>query len=255
MKDLKYIYGPVSSWRLGRSLGIDLIANPEKSCSFDCIYCQVGRAKASLAKRQLYVPTENVIEELKKMTRVKIDYLTFSGRGEPTLAKNLGQVIKAIKKIRKEPVAVLTNSSLIDKKDVRRELALADFVIAKLDACWPDLFVKMNHPGSNINFSAILRGLARFRKDYKGILALQIMFVNENKKYAKEMVQIARKINPDEIQINTPTRPSGCKPLSKKEIAGIKSLFSGLNVVCVYDPLAKELRSTDKVDTMQRRGG
>ena len=110
-RDFRYIYGPVSSWRLGISLGIDLLSPKRKICNFDCIYCQLGKTLKPIDKPKIYVKTKDVIEELKKLPRIKIDYITFSGRGEPTLAKNLGQVIKAVKKLNLAPVAVLTNAA------------------------------------------------------------------------------------------------------------------------------------------------
>ena len=111
---------------MGRSLGIDLLCEADKVCTFKCIYCQIGNTCEYTTKRKIYVETKDVIEEIKNLPDVDIDYMTFSGRGEPTLALNLGEVIKKLKRIRSEPVAVLTNSSLIDRRDVSRDLGLAD---------------------------------------------------------------------------------------------------------------------------------
>ena len=177
----KYIYGPVPSWRLGSSLGIDLLSQEEKICNFDCVYCQLGATKRHTIERKIYVPVKEVIEELEKIPIAGIDYITFSGRGEPTLAENLGQAIKAIKLIRKIPVAVLTNGSLMAKEEVRKELALADFVIAKLDACSPESLQEINNPHQDIEFTNVLEGIKEFRKSYQGKLALQMMFIDKNK--------------------------------------------------------------------------
>ena len=125
----KYLYGPVSSWRLGSSLGIDPISTTGKICSFDCLYCQLGSGAAYTRKRRLYVPTEEIIKEIEQLPKdLAIDYFTFSGRGEPTLALNIGEIIRKLRTIRKEKIAVITNASLMDKISLRRELALADFV-------------------------------------------------------------------------------------------------------------------------------
>lgn len=113
---------------------------------------------------------------MKMLPKKQIDYFTFFGRGEPTLAKNLGGVIKAIKTIRKEPLAVLTNSSLIDRDEVRKDLAFADFVVVKLDAYSQESFKEINNPAPEIMFSNVLSGIKRFRKEYQAKLALQIMF-------------------------------------------------------------------------------
>ncbi len=134
-REYRIIYGPVPSWRLGASLGIDLLSREEKICSFDCVYCQLGRTDLLTTDRGLYVATKEVLEEIAALPpEVRIDTLTFSGRGEPTLAANLGDAIEAVKRLRREPVAVLTNSSLIGRRDVRSELEQADILVAKLDA-------------------------------------------------------------------------------------------------------------------------
>jgi len=131
----KYIYGPVPSWRLGNSLGIDLLSQKNKICNFDYGYCQLKSTSYYTDERKQYVKTEDIIAEIRQLpVNVEIDYLTFSGRGESTLAANLGEAITAVKNLRSEPVAVLTNSALIDREDVRRDLSHADFVVAKLDA-------------------------------------------------------------------------------------------------------------------------
>ena len=254
-----HIYGPVSSWRLGNSLGVDCLSQDPKICTFDCIYCQVGKTPAYTIERKVYVPTEEVIKELKALPEAQIDYITFSGRGEPTLAENLGEMIKAIKKIRKEPVAVLTNSSLLDREDVRKDLCLADFVMAKLDAWSPEGFKEINRPAPGIEFSNVLGGIKQFRKEYQGKLALQIMFVEENKDKAKELVDLVNSIKPDEVQINTPLRPCDVKPLSKTEIFNIKEYFSlkcgdKINIVSVYDAKRhKKIIPVSSEDTLKRR--
>ncbi len=264
-KDFKYIYGPVFSWRLGISLGIDLVSQENKICNFNCIYCQLGETSTYTNEKRLYVPTEGIIRELKLLPKVKIDYITFSGRGEPTLAKNLGQAIKAIKKIRREPVAVLTNSGLIDKKEVREDLSLADFVIAKLDVYSQESLKKINRPAKGSVFGNILKGLEQFRKDYHGRLALQIMFVEENKNKTEDFINLVNHIKPDEVQINTPLRPCNIKPLSKLEILKIKinfikkckSLFKGkkINIISVYDTKKyKKSSSFSNEATLKRRG-
>jgi len=253
-KNFRYIYGPVPSWRLGSSLGIDLLSRKEKVCSFDCIYCQIGRTKSYTTRRKLYVPTKGVVSEIKALPKVKIDYITFSGRGEPTLAKNLGATIKAIKRLRPEPIAVLTNSSLLYRQDVRQELALADLVALKLDAGSQKSLRLINHPVKKTKFSAILKGIKQFRKVYRGKLALQIMFTQENKDKAKNIAKLARQIQADEIQINTPTRPSLVGPLSRKAISVIKRYFRGMNVISLYDIKPKLVRPISTEDTMIRRG-
>lgn len=250
----KYVYGPVFSWRLGSSLGIDPISGKNKICTFNCAYCQLEETDVFNSERKIFVPTVAVIEEIKSLPDLKIDYITFSGRGEPTLAKNLGEMIREIKNIRKEKIAIITNSSLIDKEDVRKDLLLADLVMAKLDACSEELFKKISKPMPGITFDKVLGSIKRFRSEYKGRLALQIMFIEENKDCAEDMARIAREIKVDEVQINTPLRPCATKPLQKQELDKIKRCFEDMNISYVYNAEKKKVDSISKEDTLLRRG-
>jgi len=254
-KKFKFIYGPVPSWRVGSSLGIDLLSQEDKICSYDCLYCQLGRTKILTATRQLYVPEDTILRELEMLPAdISIDYMTLSGRGEPTLAINLGDMINALKGIRKEAIAVITNSSLMNRQDVWEELSSADFVIAKLDACSQESFMAVNQPFQEIEFNAIVQGLKEFKKHFQGKLALQIMFIGENAQYAKNIAGLAKEIQPDEIQINTPLRPCGVQPLKREELSEIKDLFSGLNAISVYESRKKIVKPISDGDTLKRRG-
>ncbi len=251
----KYIYGPVPSWRVGSSLGVDLLSQAEKICSFDCIYCQLGKTDILTKERKAFVPKEDIIKELEQLPNdINIDYITLSGRGEPTLAMNLGETIKAIKKIRSEKIAVITNSTLIDNGHVQDELSYADFIIAKLDVSSEDLLQKINKPANDIDFNHIIHGLKEFKKRFTGKLALQIMFIDENVAYASDLADMARAIDPHEIQINTPLRPCGVEPLSPDEISSLKEFFKGLNTITVYESEKKQVKPLSNKDTLKRRG-
>ncbi|MEA3307309.1 MAG: radical SAM protein [Elusimicrobiota bacterium] len=250
----KYIFGPVPSWRLGSSLGVDPISGGKKICSFDCIYCQVGKTLKVSSRRKVFIKKSAILKELKALPKAKIDYITFSGMGEPTLAKNLGEMIKAIKRIRKEKIAVLTNSSVLKRKDVRDDLMNADFVVAKLDASNQKVFEKIDRPVKNLKLKTIIAAIKNFKKIFKGKLALQIMFTPENKKYAGQIARIAKDINPDETQLNTPLRPCGAKPVSKKELNDIAKHFKGLNIVSVYEAERIKTKSFSDEETLRRRG-
>jgi len=253
-QNYKYIYGPVPSWRLGSSLGVDPISKNEKVCTFDCIYCQIGKTKCLIDERKTFVPIKEIIKELDSLPPLEIDYITFSGTGEPTLAENLGEMIKGVRQIRREKIAVLTNSSLMHRDNVIKDLSLADLVVAKLDAPSQDIFELVNQPAKNIKIDAVIRAIKDFKSCYKGRLALQIMFMEENKIYAKEIAQIAKEINPDEVQLNTPLRPCGIKPLTKDEMAAIEEYFCGLNTVSVYRAEKKGVKPISSEDTLKRRG-
>lgn len=249
---LKYIYGPVSSWRLRKSLGLDLISQ-EKTCSFDCIYCQLGQTIHKTLKRKVFVPTAEVISELCALPQLEVDYFTFSGSGEPTLAANLGETIAEIKKRFKTKIAVLTNSTLMFDPQVRKELSLADLVVAKLDAPSEEVFKIIDQPVKGITLSRIIEGMKKFNAEYPGKLALQIMFVPQNKDCAAELATLAKEINPVEVEINTPLRPSLAKPLLVEELEKIKDLFKPLKVYSVYDVKRPKTKPLDEVETRKRR--
>jgi len=249
---MEYIYGPVPSWRLGRSLGIDLISG-EKSCSFDCIYCQLGKTVRHIIKREIFVPTAEIIKELESLPQLDIDYITLSGTGEPTLADNLGEVISEIKKRFKNRVAVLTNSSLMHDPQVRRELGLADLVVAKLDAPNETLFRKINQPTNGTTLGLVVNGIKQFNEEHPGKLALQIMFVPQNREFAKDIAILAKEIKPVEVEVNTPLRPCPVKPLSPEELSKIKEMFKSLKVYSVYDVKRPEIKPMDEIETRKRR--
>ncbi|MDP8257854.1 MAG: radical SAM protein [Candidatus Aadella gelida] len=250
----KYIYGPVPSWRLGSSLGVDPISQKEKVCSFDCVYCQIGRTVVPTRRRKVFVPAEEVVKEIKTLPPIDIDFITFSGRGEPTLAKNLGEMINEVKKVREESIAVITNSSLFCDTGVRNDLSQADFVIAKLDAPSEACFKKINNPVRGVNLLEEIEGMRTFLKIYEGKFALQIMFLKQNEHLAEEMAKVAGKIGANEMQLNTPLRPCRVKPLSRKRMEKIEKYFYGLNVISVYTSEKKKVDPVSEKDTLIRRG-
>lgn len=248
------IYGPVPSWRLGRSLGIDLLSTKRKTCSFDCIYCQLGRTVHPEIERREFVSLNRLARELKTIEDVTADYATFSGVGEPSLACNLGEAIRRVKSILNVPVAVLTNSSLMLREDVRYELGLADVVIAKVDAPSEELFRKINRPFGKQTLAEILKALQLFRKEYRGKLALQMMFVEANESHATQMAKIAEQLSPDEVQLNTPLRPCAVTPLDIQQMTTIRAAFSGvMNILTVYEAQRPEVAPLNQEETLLRR--
>jgi len=247
------IYGPVPSWRLGRSLGIDLLGTEGKTCCFDCVYCQLGRTLYLLTERRQFVPAERLAEELESVKGLDIDYVTFSGMGEPTLASNLGRAIELVKSVLPFPVAVLTNSAFMDEKEVRQELALADTVVAKLDAPNEELFQQINRPAPGLRLKDIVSGIEKFRGEYNGKLVLQMMFIAANMHYAGELAQMAESLSPDEVELNTPLRPCSVPPLSLKAMEAIEGQFARLKVVNVYKSPKPEVQPLDIKETLRRR--
>jgi len=249
------IYGPVPSWRLGRSLGIDLLPAVNKTCSFNCVYCQLGRTTNPTIERREFVSLARLSEELKGIRGITADYVTFSGTGEPTLASNLGQAIEIAKSILPLPVAVLTNSSLMPREDVRENLAKADVVVAKLDVHNQELFRQVNKPIADLMLSDIIEGVKHFESKFVGKLCLQVMLIEANKTFAREIAQIASYLSPDEVQLNTPLRPCAVKPLTPSQMASIKGHFGNLicPVVTVYEAPRHEVKPLNLRETLRRR--
>jgi len=205
----QYLFGPVPSRRLGRSLGIDLVRF--KTCSFDCVYCQLGRTTDQTTARSEYVPAQAVIAELERKLKEKpaIDYLTFSGSGEPTLHIGIGKIIKAIKEITAIPVAVITNGSLLWMPEAREDLARADLVLPTLSSARPETFRKIHRPAPGLELEKIIRGMAEFRKKFPGSIWLELFIVqgiNDSEEEMKALLPELKKIQPDKIQLNTPAR-------------------------------------------------
>lgn len=205
----KYVFGPVPSRRLGRSLGVDLV--PLKTCSYDCIYCQLGRTTCKTVQRQEWVPLRGVIRELEtRLKDTQPDYVTLSGSGEPTLYSRLDELIAAIHSLTAVPVAVLTNGSLLWHPEVRAQLCHADVVIPSLDAPDPARFAYINRPHPDITFERLIAGLETFRREFTGQYWLEVMLLGGYTALPVPVRQIAqwnRHIRPDKVQLNTAVRP------------------------------------------------
>jgi len=248
------IYGPVSSWRLGKSLGVDIVSTERKTCSFGCIYCQLGETANPLVQRREFVSIDEIESSLHSVRGLAADYATFSGMGEPTLASNLGEAIELARSILRLPVAVLTNSSLMVREDVCKELAQADVVVAKVDAPDEELFRQINKPFVDHTLDDILQALKSFRRQYEGKLALQIMFMRANASRAAEMAAVAREVLPDEVQVNTPLRPCPVRPLPPEELASIGQEFASVaRTATVYEAEKKAVVPMHLKETLRRR--
>lgn len=229
---MKYIFGPVASRRLGRSLGIDLV--PYKTCSFDCLYCELGVTTCLTLERSQYTPPREIIAELKDYLEqlvIQPDYITVGGSGEPTLHSDLGAIIAEIKRLTSIPVAVLTNSSLLYRDDVKEELLLADVVLPSLDAVSPSVVASLNRPHPSLDVKQIIQGLIDFRKRFTGGIWLEILLcrgVNDSEEELINLREAIQKISPDKIQLNTLDRPpaeDSVLPLSREELERIKKFF------------------------------
>jgi wyosine [tRNA(Phe)-imidazoG37] synthetase (radical SAM superfamily) len=232
MKAFRYLYGPVPSRRLGRSLGIDLV--PHKICTYDCIYCQIGRTTGKTLLRKEYVPKEEVLEEVNNFLSkggASIDHFSLSGSGEPTLNSQIGSVIKGMKGMSPIPVAVLTNGSLLYLEEVRDDLRQADIILPSLDAVSKEVFTRINRPHKGISVEKVIEGLVEFRKVYQGQIWLEILFckgINDGENERHQMKRAVDRIQPDRIHINTVIRPPTerwAAPLNSEEMEEIQAFL------------------------------
>lgn len=225
------VYGPVPSRRLGRSLGVDVV--PLKTCTFDCVYCQLGRTTEKTLRRRSFFPLKEVVREARERVRNgRPDYVTVAGSGEPTLEARLGDLVEALKGISDVPVALLTNGSLLWDEEVQRAAMLADLVIPSLDAGDEEFFRWVNRPAEGLTLDQILDGLTRFRSRYTGKIWLEVMVLagmTETQTRLQALSAAVARLRPDRVQLNTPVRPGGqdfAVPLSAERLASLCPLFA-----------------------------
>ena len=204
-----YTYGPVPSRRLGRSLGVSPI--PPKTCSYSCVYCQLGRTTHLRVERESFFPKEAILDEIaEQLMHSEVDFVTFVGDGEPTLSSDLGCLIRQCKERFHKPTAVITNGSLLYQPDVRQDLLATDVVLPSLDAGDERLFQLINRPHGHINFEAMLQGLLDFRHEYSGEFWLEVMLIagiNDTEAALQDIGKAVERISPDRLYIVTPIRP------------------------------------------------
>ena len=229
---MRYLYGPVPSRRLGVSLGVDLF--PRKTCSYDCIYCQLGRTSNKTVKRDVYIPVEPIIREIKDFLgniKTPLDYITFSGSGEPTLHSQIGPIIGTIKQMTSIPVAVITNGSLLFMDEVKRDLSQADLVVPSLDAVSKTVYETINRPEDSLEIDRVIQGIVDFRERFRGQIWIEILYcrgINDDRSEVAKMKEVLEKINPDRIQLNTVYRPPAedfASPLDEERLREIGENF------------------------------
>jgi wyosine [tRNA(Phe)-imidazoG37] synthetase (radical SAM superfamily) len=260
----KYLYGPVPSRRLGRSLGIDIV--PLKHCTLDCVYCQLGRTTQKTIERRDYVPVEAVLTELRDTLKkgLKADFITISGSGEPTLNSRLGDLIDGIKKITDIPVAIMTNGTLLYREDVRADCAKADLVVPSLDAGDEAAFRKVNRPHRDISIEKLVDGLVTFRKEFPGRIWLEVFLVEGLNTDIAEIDRIKgliKRIRPDKVQLNTAVRPTADPAIKKVDAEKLeiiaRQIGDGCEVVADLPPRhsIKDMHGTseDILSMLKRR--
>jgi wyosine [tRNA(Phe)-imidazoG37] synthetase (radical SAM superfamily) len=227
----EYLFGPVPSRRLGRSLGVDLI--PFKTCTMNCTYCQLGETTCEVNERGDYVPMQDVLAELDAWNKRdgQADHITLAGSGEPTLHRHFGDIFRWVKDNTKIPSVLLTNGTLLHSADVREDAALADKVKVTLSAWDEASFQQIHRPAQGVTFDLLVKGEQAFRSIYLGELSVEVFIiegVNSQVANVKKIAEVVRSLNPDRIDINTAVRPpadSSVKAASNEHLHALADLF------------------------------
>ena len=230
---MAYVYGPVPSRRLGRSLGIDPL--PFKTCNQNCVYCQLGRTRPLTSRRCCHTSATQVVEEVRLTLESgkagPLDWLTFVGSGEPTLHGGLGTMIRAVRRFAPVPIAVITNGSLLCRPEVRKELNCADAVLTCLDAGTELLYRRIHRPHPELVFDQLLAGLLDFRRAFDGQLWIDVMLVknvNDSDQAIEGIARVLARVMPDRIHVTVPTRPPAerwVEPASRERLLYARRLF------------------------------
>jgi len=218
------LYGPVTSRRLGLSLGIDAV--PYKVCTLDCIYCQIGRTEKTTLERRDFGRADAVFTELagRLETGLRADHITIGGSGEPTLNTEIGKIISGIRKMTDIPVAVLTNGTLLWDPAVRSALMDADVVLPSLDAADEETFKRINRPHPDISFQRMVDGLISFSEQFGGSIRLEVFLINSintSDRHLAKLKSLADTIGCGQIHLNTAVRPPAedfVRPLGREAL-------------------------------------
>ena len=225
------IFGPVPSRRLGFSLGVDTI--PFKTCSLNCIYCQLGRTINKTIQRKEYIAADDILREIEEVLREgkRIDYITFSGSGEPTLNSEIRRMISRIKELTSIPLAILTNGTLLYRPRIREDLMEADLVIPSLDTVTQEIFEMVNRPHPSLKIEKVITGIDSFSQEFNGKVWLEIMVVkgiNDSLEEIEKAAQVIKQMNLEKIQLNTVVRPPAeefARPLTREYLKNIKTVL------------------------------
>jgi len=260
--EMSHVFGPVPSRRLGRSLGVDLV--PFKTCTYDCIYCQLGRTTNKTIERKEWVPLEEVLAELKDKLCCRPDYITLSGSGEPTLYSRMDELIGRIRSMTDTPVAVLTNGSLLWQEEVCAQMMAADLVIPSLDAGSTVMFATVNRPHQDITLEKLLNGLVEFRQRFTGRFWLEVFLLAGYTADASEVRHIAKYVDlirPERVQLNTVARPPAeafAMPVAQERLLEYASMFTPQAEIIAdfrktHDLAEFEATRKEVIDLLRRR--
>jgi wyosine [tRNA(Phe)-imidazoG37] synthetase (radical SAM superfamily) len=259
----KRIFGPVASRRLGLSLGIDII--PRKTCTLDCVYCEVGRTTNQTVEVAPYIPADEILDEVESFFSsrdMKLDFVTITGSGEPTLHSDLGFIIRHIKQMSRLPLAVLTNGTLFSRESVREAVMEADLLVPSLDAALEQSFRNVNRPHPSLDLTRIIDGLVRLRNSFRNPIWLEILLVkgfNDAERDLEALRRAVTDIRPDRIQLNTVDRPpavSGVHAVDREFLERCRSrMGDGAEIIASFKGDAERAApgTSDEIIRMIRR--
>jgi wyosine [tRNA(Phe)-imidazoG37] synthetase (radical SAM superfamily) len=230
---MQYVYGPIHSRRLGRSLGVDPI--PLKTCNWNCVYCQLGRSLPLTNVRSEYIPRAAILAEIEESLaapeiQAAVDVVTFAGSGEPTLHSGLGWLVRAVKALTPLPVAVITNGALLCRTDVQEDLLAADIVLPTVSAGTPALHRRIHRPHPDASFVQLVAGLKAFRTRYTGKLWVEVMLIrglNDTEPSLRQLAALLQQIQPDQIQLLLPDRPPAEPWVDPAQLVGGRGAAAG----------------------------
>jgi wyosine [tRNA(Phe)-imidazoG37] synthetase (radical SAM superfamily) len=259
---MSHLFGPVPSRRLGLSLGVDLI--PPKTCTFDCVYCEVGPTTHLTCRRRPYRVAE-IIRELEDYLMSPpgpLDYITLAGSGEPTLNLGLREIIAAVKNLTPTPVALLTNGSLFHLPEVRAEMAGVEVILPSLDAGREKTFQRINRPDPGLSLDLLMSGLKALRREFAGQIWLEVLLlqgINDHEEELTAIKGLLQELSPDRVQLNTAVRPvadRAAQALTQEEMdVAADFLGGGAEVVAAAHRMspARTVTDLDLIDMLARR--
>ncbi len=260
---MSYIFGPVPSRRLGLSLGVDLI--PHKTCTFDCLYCEVGRTTNKTITSSLFAPVDEILRQLeKRLAECSPDVITLAGSGEPTLHSEIHHIISGIRELTETRVVILTNGSLFWDEAIRERVLGADLIMPTLSSAVSSTFQTIHRPHADLTLDRVVDGLKQLRAEFDGLIYLEVILLagmNDTEKEIKSLKPLIRQIQPEKIQLNTVVRPPAdvcAKALDSQRLEEIK-LFLGEGAEIVVDieaaqgAMARDTKGKGLLEMVRRR--
>jgi len=250
-----YVFGPVASRRLGISLGVDII--PYKTCTLDCIYCECGKTTDLSLERRHFEDPQIILDEVRTITQTdnKIEYITFSGSGEPTLNLDIGNIVRGIKEFCSIPIAILTNGTLLYREDVRRDILQADLVLPSLDAVTPSAFAQVSRPHKDLDIGTIIQGLIDFRQVFPGKIWLEVFLakgINDNDSELEKIADTIRLIQPDKVQLNSLDRPPAYEGVGPVQIDRLEAIVRMWKNLSMPVEIIKRIRKREEIASFNR---